>query len=90
MFVFEDIVQLDDRSLQRLLREVDLKELALALKAASDELTGKIKGAMSKRAVEALSEEMEFLGPSARARRGGGAGRRSSRGCARWRRRARS
>lgn len=63
MFVFEDIVTLDDRSVQRVLRDIDSKELALALKTASPELKSKIMGAMSKRAVEALEEEMEFLGP---------------------------
>src|SRR5918912_2567034 len=57
MFVFEDITGLDDRALQRLLREVDGKELALALKAASQELRTRIKGAMSQRAVAALTEE---------------------------------
>jgi flagellar motor switch protein FliG len=64
MFVFEDIVSLDDRSLQRLLREVDVKELALALKSASNELKNKMMGAMSQRASAALKEEMEMLGPS--------------------------
>ncbi len=64
MFVFEDLTALDDKSLQRLLREVEAKQLALALKAASDELKGKIMGAMSQRAVGALKEEMEFMGPS--------------------------
>ena len=63
MFVFEDIAALDDRALQRLLRDVDGKELALALKAASEELRTRIKGAMSQRAVTALTEEMEMLGP---------------------------
>ncbi|GJG86609.1 flagellar motor switch protein FliG [Gemmatimonadetes bacterium T265] len=63
MFVFEDLVALDDKSLQRLLREVDAKQLALALKAASEDLKGKILGAMSQRAVAALKEEMEFMGP---------------------------
>lgn len=63
MFVFEDIVRLDDRSLQRVLREVASKELALALKVASDELRDRIKSMMSQRAVNALIEEMEFLGP---------------------------
>ena len=63
MFVFEDLVTLDDKSLQRLLREVEAKQLALALKAASDELKTKIMGAMSQRAVGALKEEMEFMGP---------------------------
>jgi flagellar motor switch protein FliG len=63
MFVFEDLVTLDDKSLQRLLREVEAKQLALALKAASDELKAKIMGAMSQRAVASLREEMEFMGP---------------------------
>ena len=64
MFVFEDVVSLDDRSLQRLLREIDIKELALALKSASNEVRNKIMGAMSQRASAALKEEMEMLGPS--------------------------
>ncbi len=63
MFVFEDLTALDDKSLQRLLREVDAKQLALALKAASGELKAKILGCMSQRAVSALNEEMEFMGP---------------------------
>jgi flagellar motor switch protein FliG len=63
MFVFEDLIRLDDASLSKVLREVDAKELALALKAASDELKQKILGTMSQRAVKALQEEMEFLGP---------------------------
>ncbi len=64
MFVFEDIASLDNRALQRLLRDVDSKELALALKVASDELKSKIMGAMSQRAVQALQDEMELMGPS--------------------------
>jgi flagellar motor switch protein FliG len=64
MFVFEDVVSLDDRSLQRLLREIDVKELALALKAATNEVRNKIMGAMSQRASAALKEEMEMLGPA--------------------------
>lgn len=63
MFVFEDLVALDEKSLQRLLREVEAKQLALALKATSDELRDKILGCMSQRAVAALREEMEFMGP---------------------------
>ena len=63
MFVFEDLSALDDKSLQRLLREVDVKQLSLALKAASPELKAKIMGTMSQRAVAGLKEEMEFLGP---------------------------
>jgi flagellar motor switch protein FliG len=64
MFVFEDIQTLDSRALQRLLRDVDSKELALALKAASVELKTKIMAAMSQRAVQALTDEMELMGPS--------------------------
>lgn len=63
MFVFEDIMHLDDKTLQRILREVEVKELALALKAASAELKDRIHSVMSQRAVNALSEEMEMLGP---------------------------
>jgi flagellar motor switch protein FliG len=63
MFVFEDLSSLDDKSLSRLLREVDVKQLALALKAASPDLKAKIMGTMSQRAVAGLKEEMEFLGP---------------------------
>ncbi|MEX2571733.1 MAG: flagellar motor switch protein FliG [Gemmatimonadota bacterium] len=63
MFVFEDIIALDSRAMARVLREIDSKDLALALKVASDDLKAHVLGAMSKRAVEALEEEMEFLGP---------------------------
>ena len=63
MFVFEDIATLDVRALQRLLREIEAKTLALALKAASEELKAKILGAMSQRAVGSLKEEMEMMGP---------------------------
>ena len=63
MFVFEDIITLDDRALQRLLREVDLKQLALALKPATQELKQRISGALTSRASEALQEEIEYLGP---------------------------
>jgi flagellar motor switch protein FliG len=64
MFVFEDVGSLDSKALQRLLRDIDSKELALALKVASDDLKGKIMGAMSQRAVQALQDEMELMGPS--------------------------
>ena len=63
MFVFEDLVTLDDKSLSRLMREIEVKQLALALKAASPELKAKILGTMSQRAVQGLKEEIEFLGP---------------------------
>ncbi len=63
MFVFEDLTQLDDRAIQRLLREIDVKVLALAMKVASDELKAKILAGMSQRAVTSLTEEMEYMGP---------------------------
>lgn len=63
MFVFEDIVNLDDRGITRLLRDVDTRELSLALKLASEELKARLLGALSTRARDALVEEMEFLGP---------------------------
>lgn len=63
MFVFEDIRNLDDRSLQTLLRDVETKDLALALKVSSDELKERIRSMLSQRASSALDEEMEFLGP---------------------------
>lgn len=63
MFVFEDLTKLEDRSLQRLLREIDVKVLALAMKVASDELKTKITSGMSRRAVTSLTEEMEYMGP---------------------------
>ncbi|NLG86249.1 MAG: flagellar motor switch protein FliG [Firmicutes bacterium] len=64
LFTFEDIVQLDDRAVMRVLREVDLnKDLPLALKVASEEVQRKIFKSMSKRAVETLQEEMSYLGP---------------------------
>jgi flagellar motor switch protein FliG len=63
MFVFEDIVMLDDRSLQLVLREIDNKELSLALKGASGDVANKIYKNMSKRAAEMLKEEMEYMGP---------------------------
>ncbi len=64
MFVFEDLSTLDDKAIQRVLREVEAKSLALALKAASPELKAKILGCMSQRAVAALQEEMEMMGPA--------------------------
>jgi len=64
MFVFEDITRLDDKSTQRLVTEVETKDLALALKAAGDELKEQIFRSMSQRAVAGLRQEMEFLGPA--------------------------
>ncbi len=63
MFVFEDVMLLDDRSMQRVLKEVDTKELAMALKGASEELQEKFFRNMSSRASEMIREDMEFMGP---------------------------
>jgi flagellar motor switch protein FliG len=63
MFVFEDIRVLDDRSLQRVLKDVDMKELSLALKAGSDEIKTKILSNLSERASAIITEEMEYMGP---------------------------
>jgi len=63
MFVFEDILLVDDRGIQNLLKEVENKDLALALKTASPELKEKILRNMSKRAAELIEEEMAYLGP---------------------------
>lgn len=63
MFVFDDIVTLDSRSIQRFLREVDNNQLALALKGSSEEVQKIIFANMSKRLVEMIKEDMEFMGP---------------------------
>ncbi|MEM5948663.1 flagellar motor switch protein FliG [Spirochaetia bacterium 38H-sp] len=63
MFVFEDIVLLDDRAIQKVLREVDTQELAKALKAVDSEVQDKIFRNMSKRAATLLKEDMEYMGP---------------------------
>ncbi len=63
MFVFEDIVLLDDRSIQKVLREVESQDLAKALKAVDAEVQEKIYRNMSKRASSLLREDMDFMGP---------------------------
>ena len=63
MFIFEDIISIDDVYIQRILREVDVKELALALKGSSGEVAETIFRNQSKRAAASLKEDMEFLGP---------------------------
>ncbi|MBO8127195.1 MAG: flagellar motor switch protein FliG [Firmicutes bacterium] len=63
MFVFEDIIVLDDRAIQQVLREVDTKDLALALKTASEEVAERIYKNMSKRAAEMLKEDIQYMGP---------------------------
>jgi flagellar motor switch protein FliG len=63
MFVFENITLLDDRSIQRVLREVDSKDLGIALKSATDEVRARIIGNMSERAGKMLEDDMGALGP---------------------------
>lgn len=63
LFDFEDIVILDDRSIQKILREVDTQQLAKALKGTGEEVQDKIFRNMSRRAAGMLKEDMEFMGP---------------------------
>ena len=63
MFVFEDIMLVEDRGVQKLLRKIETMELAIALKAASEEVKEKIFKNMSERAGEMLKEEIEDMGP---------------------------
>lgn len=63
MFVFEDIINLDSVYVQRFIRDVDNKDLAIALKVAKDELKDLIFSNMSKRMAEMIREDMEFMGP---------------------------
>jgi flagellar motor switch protein FliG len=63
MFVFDDILLIDDRSIQQILREVDQKDLVLALKGAGDEVKSKILKNMSARARAMINEDMEVMGP---------------------------
>jgi flagellar motor switch protein FliG len=63
MFVFDDILLLEDRSVQRVLREVDTKDLAVALKAADEEVKAKIFKNISERAAAMIQEEIDYMGP---------------------------
>lgn len=63
MFVFEDILHIDDRGIQTILKEVSREDLVLALKSASEALTDKIINNMAERAAEMLKDEMEAKGP---------------------------
>ncbi len=63
MFVFEDIVMLANPDIQEILKEIDGKELTMALKGATEEIKEKIFGNMSKRAAEGIREDMEYMGP---------------------------
>jgi flagellar motor switch protein FliG len=63
MFTFDDLTRVDDRGIQRVLKEVEQKELALAMKAAGPEVADKLFKNMSERAAALLREEIEYLGP---------------------------
>ncbi|MCH7904078.1 MAG: flagellar motor switch protein FliG [Armatimonadetes bacterium] len=63
MFVFEDIVTLEDRAVQTVLKEVEVKELATALKGTGRDVQDKIFANMSERATDMLKEDMEYMGP---------------------------
>jgi flagellar motor switch protein FliG len=66
LFVFEDILKLDDRSVQLVLKEIDSRDIALALRGASEDVTQRILANMSQRGAEMLAEEMEFMPPQRR------------------------
>jgi len=66
LFVFEDVLKLDDRSIQLVLKEIDSKDLALSLRGASDDVKGRLLENMSQRAAEMLAEEMEIMPPQRR------------------------
>jgi len=63
MFVFEDILLLDDRAIQRVLRDVDNNDLGLALKGSNEQVQGAIFNNLSKRLATMIKEDMEFMGP---------------------------
>lgn len=63
MFVFEDILKVNDKGIQGVLKEVDNSELSLALKTASEELKAKIFKNMSERAAQLIKEDMQYMGP---------------------------
>ena len=63
MFTFDDTILLDDRGIQQVLKEVDMKELAVALKGANEEVKNKIFSNVSSRAADNIREDMEFMGP---------------------------
>ena len=63
LFIFEDVIALDNASIQRIIREVDQKDLAMALKGSSEEVRERIFRNVSKRAAEMLREDIEFMGP---------------------------
>ena len=62
MFIFDDIINIQDKDIQKILREVDRKDLALSLKIADEKLKEKIFGNMSERAADLLKEELQYMG----------------------------
>jgi flagellar motor switch protein FliG len=66
LFVFEDVLKLDDRAIQLVLKEIDQKDLALALRGASSEVVERLMANMSTRAAEMLAEEIEIMPPQRR------------------------
>ena len=63
MFTFDDVIMLDDRAIQTVLKEIDLKSLTIALKGANEEVKTKILNNLSSRASDGIREKMEFMGP---------------------------
>ena len=63
MFVFEDILSLDDRAIQRVLRDIDNNDIAVALKNANEEVQNVIFRNLSKRLAAMIKEDMDFMGP---------------------------
>jgi flagellar motor switch protein FliG len=63
MFTFEDLMLLDDKGIQQVLKDIEMKDVGLALKGGAEEIKEKIFGNMSTRAAQMLKEDMEFMGP---------------------------
>jgi flagellar motor switch protein FliG len=63
MFIFEDLLKVDDRGMREILKQVETSQLSVALKTASEEMREKIFGNLSSRAGEMLREDMEVMGP---------------------------
>jgi flagellar motor switch protein FliG len=66
LFTFEDVIKLDDRSIQMVLKEVDQKDLAIALRGVTEDVRGRVFANMSERGAEMLREEIEFQPPQRR------------------------
>jgi len=64
MFTFDDVIHVDDTGIQKVLREIETKDLALALKSANEEVSAKVYKNMSERGREMVKEEIEFMGPT--------------------------